>query len=358
MNMSRLLIMGDARSVHIERWCRYFADEGFEIALFSLEPKTISSPVKFYQGRRRTSVGIIDYTLAKKDFSAALNDFSPDAVSAHFVASYGWLASHGTTCPVVVTAWGSDLLLLPQKSLLHRKRIKRALEYADYCTVDNSNLHDAAARFMPPTKIIRVLMGIDRAFYDSVELAKSSPAEHLRIIAPRGLQKVYDPQTIINAAGLIKNSIDFRIDLLGEGPEANGIKNDIAEKSLSDRITVSPLMPHDDFVASLNNYDVYLSASLSDSTSVALLEAMTVGLFPVVSNIEGNQEWIEDGVNGVLFDPGSAISLAAAITKAANMRDRCGAIAKANRDRIGREAIWQDNMNRAKKLFLELIGDE
>jgi glycosyltransferase involved in cell wall biosynthesis len=81
---------------------------------------------------------------------------------------------------------------------------------------------------------------------------------------------------------------------------------------------------------------------------------MAVGLFPVVSDIEGNREWIEDGVNGVTFEPGEADSLAEALGRAADMRDKFEIIAKANREKIGREAIWQDNMERVKKLFLEL----
>ena len=117
-------------------------------------------------------------------------------------------------------------------------------------------------------------------------------------------------------------------------------------------------MPHGEYVATLNNYNIYLSASLSDSTSVALLEAMSVGLFPVVSDIEGNREWIEDGVNGVMFEPGSVKSLAEAVIRASGMRDKFQAAAEANRRRVENEAIWQDNMDPVGNLFRDLAGHE
>ena len=124
------------------------------------------------------------------------------------------------------------------------------------------------------------------------------------------------------------------------------------KRAVSKLISVRPLLKHHEFVDSLKNYDIYLSASLSDSTSVALLEAMAVGLFPVVSSIEGNREWITDGVNGVMFEPGSPQSLADALNRAISMQNQFGEVAKDNRNRIEKEAIWEDNMDQVRNLFL------
>lgn len=354
--MMKLLVMGDARSVHIERWCRFFADQGIETALFSLEPKTISWSGRYYQARRRTGIGMFDYALAKKDFKAALDDFNPDIVNAHFVASYGWLASFCHICPVIVTAWGSDLLILPQRSFIHRRRVARALNHAAYCTVDNENLKRAAGKYADPKKIVRIVMGVDRGFFDSVSTPESSATGPLRIISPRGLQPVYDPRTIVAAAGLLSGRIEFQIDMLGNKPESERVLSEIKKRSLSDRVVVRPFLPHDEFALLLKNYDIYLSASRSDSTSVALLEAMAAGLFPVVSDIEGNLEWVDNGVSGIVFETGSAEALAGAIIRAATMRDRFGTVAAVNREKIERDAIWQDNMNRFIKLLEDLSG--
>lgn len=352
--MIKLLILSDAGSVHTERWCRYFEDEGFETALYSLEPCRISPPRHFFGGKRPTSIGIIDYYLARKDYTKVLDKFRPDIVNAHFVVSYGWLASNCKRCPVVVTAWGSDLLILPEKSIVHRKRVLRALKKADYLTVDNRNLLRAASRFISEEKIVRIIMGVDKSVFESSTKTEFPGIGPVRIIAPRGLKKVYDPGTIIAAAKLLKDKIEFRIDLPGDEPEAGSFREQLKRDSVFDLIRICPFMHHEEFVSCLKEYDIYVSASLSDSTSVALLEAMAIGLFPVVSDIEGNREWIDDGENGLLFEPGSASSLAAAIERAIGMRHKFEYVANINRNRIQAEAIWEDNMNKIKELFIKL----
>jgi len=350
----KLLILSDAESVHTERWCRYFEDEGFETALYSLEPCRISPPRHFFGGKRPTSIGVIDYYLARRDYRRILERFRPDIVNAHFVASYGWLASHRRRCPVVVTAWGSDLLVLPERSIVHRKRVSRALKKADYLTVDNHNLLRAASRFIPEEKIIRIIMGVDKSVFERSTKTEFPGMGPVRIIAPRGLKKIYDPGTIIAAAKLLEDKIEFRVDLPGDEPEAGSFGEQLKRDSASDVIRICPFMLHEEFVSRLKEYDIYVSASLSDSTSVALLEAMAVGLFPVVSDIEGNREWIDDGENGLLFEPGSASSLAAAVEKAIGMRHKFEYIANINRNRVRSEAIWEDNMNKIKELFIKL----
>jgi len=354
--MVRLLVMADGRSVHTDRWCRYFAEHGFDVALFSLEP-AMGSAYRIYQGHRPTGIATIDYRLARRNMRAAIADFHPDVISAHYVVSYGWLASYCTSCPVVVTAWGSDLLLAADRSIMHRRRVSRALTRASYCTVDSENLEKIAAEYMDSDKIVRVLFGIERHAFD--EMAKSSFPDGgpLRIIAPRGLQPVYDPNTILDAAALLRGRFDIRIDLSGEGDRIDEFNRKIESYLLSDMVRVRARIPkHADYLASLPEYDMYVSASLSDSTSAALLEAMSAGLFPVVTKIDGNREWITHGRNGLLFVPGSASSLADAIVRAASMRNRFAAVAEENRRIIESLAIWEDNMERAKNLFMELTG--
>ena len=52
--------------------------------------------------------------------------------------------------------------------------------------------------------------------------------------------------------------------------------------------------------AYLNAADIYVSTSLSDGTSLSLLEAMACSLPVVVTDIPANKEWITDGHNGFL----------------------------------------------------------
>lgn len=347
--------MADGRAVHTQRWCRYFEEAGFETALFSLERCTITPPRHLFMGKRPTGVGVADYYLARRRLKTVVEEFRPDIINPHYIISYAWLAWLARLKPVVATAWGSDLLLMPQRSFLHRRRIGHALTWADYCTVDNQNLFEVAARFTSPEKIIRVIMGVERRFLEGMVKTDFPEAGPLRIVAPRGLGRVYDPFTIVEACRLIGDRIDYHLDLFGIGQDLAVLEAAFRKRSLGGRITLRPFLPHEEFALSLKEYDVYLAASRSDSTSVALLEGMASGLFPVVTDIPGNREWIRPGENGLLFAAGSPLPLAEAIAEAARRRSEFGQIAAANRERILKEAIWEDNMDRLRDLMLTMV---
>lgn len=354
--MKRLLVLADGRSIHTQRWCRYFEQDEFEVALFSLEKITIAGPKIKYQGRRPTGRGLIDYSLAKSHFQKVVETFDPDIINAHYVNSYGWLASFTDICPVVATAWGSDLLIVPQKSKMQKRRVKKALDHAEYCTVDSRNLFEAANEYIDKQKIMRIIMGVDRDFFDNRVKKEFGKSDKIRILAPRGFQSVYDPETIINAVGKIKEKLDFQIDMIGDDSGIEKFGSMIESLNLTEQINLKRRLPRDEYEKSLSNYDIYLSASLSDSTSVALLEAMSVGLLPIVSDIPGNREWIEDSQNGYLFKVGNVESLIRKLIEVLGSNLDYANFAQINRTIIREKAIWQDNMSKIRNIFKDISG--
>jgi glycosyltransferase involved in cell wall biosynthesis len=59
----------------------------------------------------------------------------------------------------------------------------------------------------------------------------------------------------------------------------------------------------------LKQADVYLSTSVSEGMSNALLEAMSHGVMPVVSQVSGADDLVEEGVVGLVFPPGDEKAL-------------------------------------------------
>jgi glycosyltransferase involved in cell wall biosynthesis len=57
----------------------------------------------------------------------------------------------------------------------------------------------------------------------------------------------------------------------------------------------------------------------SDGASLSLMEAMAVGAIPLVSDIEPNREWVDDGVTGALLplddESAAAAKIEALITR-------------------------------------------
>src|ERR1035438_3467946 len=63
----------------------------------------------------------------------------------------------------------------------------------------------------------------------------------------------------------------------------------------------------------LRAIDIFVLPSLSEALSNALMEAMACGCPVVASNVGGNPELVRNGETGLLFEPGDAASLAAAL---------------------------------------------
>ena len=83
----------------------------------------------------------------------------------------------------------------------------------------------------------------------------------------------------------------------------------------------------------------YISVPKSDSTSVSLLEAMSYGCIPIVSNIPANTEWIEDKINGLYYERSKIPEFL------------CNAF-RINREIIRERAIWSNNIKKFVKIIL------
>ena len=67
--------------------------------------------------------------------------------------------------------------------------------------------------------------------------------------------------------------------------------------------------------ALLASADIYVAATLSDGASISLLEAMASGLFPIVTDLPGNREWLTGDGDGPL-NPGDDARLASRLEQA------------------------------------------
>ena len=91
---------------------------------------------------------------------------------------------------------------------------------------------------------------------------------------------------------------------------------------------------------------------------MSLLEAMAVGLFPIVSNIEGNRDWIADGANGFLVDPHDPDALAARITLALSKVDWRREVCQQNKEIVKQRALRKSQMEIMEQAYRELLSEQ
>jgi len=355
---AKILILGEARVVHAQRWARYFRERGWIVRWLSFAPVPPGVEAEAIGGTYLSRAAAI--VLAVRRVRRIVREFAPDIVSSLFVPDYGWLGALVGARPLVVSAWGSDVLIQPEKSPLHRRRVRHVLSRADHLFTDA----DVLARRMrqlgaPSAKITVAPLGVEDSWLAVGENRQEEPRPTVTVIQNRRLEPLYRVETLLEAAAQIEKSASgqYRFVVIGEGSQRARLGRLADRLHLGTCLQFVPWLPSSDLRQRLADADLYISTAASDGTSVSLLEAMAAGCFPIATDLPANCEWIEPGGNGLLFPVGDAGALAQQIERAAGdavLRENARA---RNRQIITSRARWHDNMEQVEAVMANVIEE-
>lgn len=346
----RIATLSNASAIHTRRWVECFRGFGHEVEVWSLE----DGPAALGARRlpRAPLPGFLRYPLAVGALRRALEVYRPDLVDAHYVPNYGVMAALAGRHPFTITAWGSDLLVAGARDPLQRARARFALGRADLVLADAENLARAArALGAPAARTWAIPWGVEPARFSSLP-----PREPGLLFTSRMHEPLYDvPVVLEGAARVIERHPHARLVVAGDGPERARLERFAAER-LPGRVEFVGLLPPAGIAEWLGRAEVYLSASRSDSTSISLLEAMAAGAIPVVSDLEGNREWVGERDGARLFAVGDAADLSRVLDEALDDPAWREAARARNRAVIAERGSWPRNMRRIEEHFLRLAA--
>lgn len=145
--------------------------------------------------------------------------------------------------------------------------------------------------------------------------------------------------TVVDVAGRLPEGMS--ICLVGDGPMLEDLRRDRADLVESGRLIL--LGGRSDVQDILMASDAFLFATLHENLSNALLEAMTVGLPTVATDVGGNPEVVVHGSTGYLVQPGDANAMLHHLTVLATNRSLRERLGSAGRQRI-RDAFSQRHL--------------
>ncbi|HEQ99118.1 MAG TPA: glycosyltransferase [candidate division Zixibacteria bacterium] len=350
----RLMLAGDIRPVHLRRYAEYFRKQGHDVAVVSAEKASDYAPD--YPLKAFNTPGAIKYPMTILSFKKAVADFKPDLLNCHYVPNYGLLGAMSGFHPLAISIWGSDILISAEKSKFHHARAGLIMRKADLLLTDAEMLSEAARKIIGvKKKIITVPFGVKQGLLERGLGRIIEKRDKLKLISTRQMVPVTRVGDFLEALRLLRGKVNFEAALIGAGPLYDNLKQKCSESDL-DNVVFYGALPHEELLDRLFDFDIYVSCSRSDSTSVSLLEAMASGLFPIVSDIGGNREWIRHGVNGLMFEVGNGLHLAEMIMQAAGDFELRKKAAHRNFEIIQEKAIWEDNMAVVEKEFESLAA--
>jgi glycosyltransferase involved in cell wall biosynthesis len=253
--------------------------------------------------------------------------------------------------PFLLHLWGSDILIAPHKSFLHRRKTRMALEKADFVVGDSDYLLAEAAKIGFIRNRRTIVWGIERKALQ-FRRPGDDMSRPLKILVPRPHEAVYNNAFIVRALDTLIKSGEIELTF----PSAGSLAERFREKArdfIGSGVKLYEKMSRPDYLRFAAQQDVYLSAALSDSSPASLLEAMALGLIPVAGDIPGVREWLttESGYRFDLADERSLHDCVRGLLEKAqsfeNMRQH-------NLRRIEKKAIFEDNIAETIAIMREL----
>jgi glycosyltransferase involved in cell wall biosynthesis len=351
-NRLRVLLLADASTFHAERFVRQLKQQGCRVLLASLE----DGDVRHIRLKRLAPTQGLYYTLAIPQVRAIIGRFRPDVVNAHYASGYGFIAAgavKGRNPPRVLNLWGSDILVAPWKSSLHRMKPAMAVKKASYVLGDSQYLLDTAAS-LHELKAFRVIpWGVEREY---LSLHKKSYALRtpLRIIVPRKHERIYNNSFIIEALVPLLSVGAIEVTFPEFGNLAGGFKKQ-ASSLVRRGLRYYSQLPRTEFMALMAGHDVFLSAALSDSSPASLIEAMALGLIPVCADIKGVREWLT-AESGFTFRQNDAGQLRSIVSSLASGRNAFDDLRRRNLERVCREAVFESNVGEQICIMKDVAG--
>ncbi|MDY0131695.1 MAG: glycosyltransferase [Desulforegulaceae bacterium] len=173
----------------------------------------------------------------------------------------------------------------------------------------SENLKDFFCKKFNVSNLVVIENGVDESFFlpeDKLDAKKRNgfPLNHViigTVAVPRPVKRIdFIIDLLKELRDLNQNVFFVHVGARKDSPAVKNLSRKASELDVLDRVLF--LGVRHDINKILPGFDVYINTSLFEGTSCSVLEAMSVGLPIVASNVGGNSVLVNHSVNGLLFD--------------------------------------------------------
>jgi glycosyltransferase involved in cell wall biosynthesis len=199
------------------------------------------------------------------------------------------------------SAWGSDILVTPERSAAMRFVTRRVLKACELTTSDSEHMAERM-RALGAREVMVFPFGLE-------SLPAASPAKEERLFfANRGLEPIYRPERVLEAfASIAADWPEAQLVVANDGSLRNALEARAQHPDLAGRVRFVGRLDAATQAGWYGRARWYMSLPESDSVSVSVLEAMGHGCIPIVSDLPANRELVQDGRNGVIVGDGETL---------------------------------------------------
>jgi glycosyltransferase involved in cell wall biosynthesis len=237
-----------------------------------------------------------------KKLRQIITEFQPTVIHLQQAATHSYMAvkaAKGIGIPVVLTPWGSDILLNPKRGMLFKQMVKTILNDSDYITSFGQHFGKAIMALLPHKQldISYVKWGID------TDLVVAGPKENI-IYSNRLHSALYRVDKIIEAFAALPVELlqQWRLLIAGIGPETENLKELCVKLGINERVEFCGWLTREQNFENYRKSKIYVSIPMSDSMPISVQEAMLHGCLPVLSELPANRELTQPPAGGFIVN--------------------------------------------------------
>lgn len=204
---------------------------------------------------------------------------------------------------VVVSTWGSDVLVVPYKSFFYKVVVGICLKLANVVTYDSfvqKFVMQSIYKKLP--KLTEFNFGLPSEIVDE----KGSLAKEDLIYSSRSHSANYNIEQILSAFNdfyRIHKSYKLIISGVPDPKITPKLNEMIAELGLEEVVKIVGLVSPIENAKYMKRAKIYISIPTSDAKSISIMEAISSNCIVLASDIPANYGLVVDGVNGILSEP-------------------------------------------------------
>jgi len=322
---AKIVFLANAKNIHTKRWACHLCLK-YDITILTFEFALIPGVTVIQL--KSSQDWLARYILVVPQVRKIIRSISPLLVHVHYAGGYGLTASLCGFHPTIVSVWGSDIYISPNKSFVHRAMLKFILNRADVIC-STSKAMALRCKAFTRKRIVITPFGVDCEEY--VNSAKSEQEGGVTVGTIKKLDVLYGVDRLIHAFAILAANDRYaavKLILVGDGVERENLRLLAESLGVAHRVHFVGAVPQSDVPAWLNKLSVYVALSRSESFGVAVLEASACGIPVVVSDAGGLPEVVVDKVTGFIIkngDPTVASRFIARLLDDSALRECMGA---------------------------------
>jgi glycosyltransferase involved in cell wall biosynthesis len=262
--------------------------------------------------------------------------------------------------PMVATFGGTDLTVhaaRPRTGALYRV----LFDVVEQLVAVSEDLRQSAIQLgCPPEKIVTIHRGVDTGSFQFVDRGSRGDEPTEILMVSRLSRKKGHLEAVSALAGLPRDVGEWRLSIVGSGPEEAAIRTHVGERGLEEKVSFRGNLPIEQVRRLMADSDILLHPSVTpedgdrEGIPNALMEGQATGL-PVISTRHGGiPELVLDGETGLLVGEHETTALTDALRKLLTSRERRLHLGRAGRERIVAEFSLEQQAQRYLEIYNEL----